>query len=148
MRPKAAMLEFACTSDTFRPVAHDRVRWLDQEKDFALFRAIRVPIEPPTREEWDSWHQGGFRYCALVQNGEIVSVAAAWRRSEAAWEVAAVWTHPDFRGRGHAKAVCSFVTSYILNSGRIATCGTREDNAPMIRVVEALGFERSGGGGQ
>jgi ribosomal protein S18 acetylase RimI-like enzyme len=137
------MVGFSCTRDTFKPVAHGTVRWLDQDKDFPLFQAIRVSLEPPTRAEWDEWHTEGYQYCAIVENGEIVSVAAALRRSESAWEVAAVWTHPDFRGRGYAKAVCSFVTAYILDTGRVATCGTRENNAPMIGVVKALGFERT-----
>ena len=51
-------------------------------------------------------------------------------------------TREGYRGKGYAKAVCSFVTAHILASGRSATCSTRADNTSMLRVATALGFRR------
>jgi len=36
--------------------------------------------------------------------------------------------------------VCLYVLQYILNSGKKATIRTKPHNAPMLRVMEKLGF--------
>lgn len=141
MSKETTYIAFECTQETFKPVAHDMVGWLDPDRDLHLVQAIFE--NPPSREEWDDWHKQGYQYCAIVTDGSIVSIAAVWKYSESAWETAAVWTKEEFRCQGYAKAVCSFVTSYILNCGRKATCSTRKTNVPMIRVAENLGFHRT-----
>ena len=144
MSKETTYIEFVCPQETFKPVAHDMVRWLNQDKDLHLVQAIfEKGQEPPSREEWDDWHKQGYQYCAIVKDGRIVSIAAVWKYSESAWETAAVWTKEEFRCQGYAKAVCSFVTSYILGCGRKATCSTRKTNVPMIRVAENLGFHQT-----
>jgi predicted GNAT family acetyltransferase len=69
-------------------------------------------------------------------------MAAVWRYSEVAWEVASVYTRPEVRGRGYAKAVVAFVTTAILGAGKRATCSTASDNRAMQRVAERVGFQR------
>lgn len=135
---------FVCNKETFKPVAYDMVRWLDQDKDFQLFRDMNMnpSVEPITREEWDDAHKQGYHFCAIIKDNRIVACAAVWKYSESSWEVAAVGTKKEFRCRGYAKAVCSFVTSYILNNGRQATCHTEENNIPMIKVLESLNFKK------
>ena len=54
--------------------------------------------------------------------------------------VAAVSTASAFQRRGYGKAVVSFITHGILDAGRVAFCQTREDNLPMIRTAESVGF--------
>ena len=134
----------SCTPETFAPVDYSGVRWLDMDADYPLMREVWEVRgnRPPAREEFRAWRDGGYQYCAIVEDGKILSIAASWSRSPSAWELAAVWTREEARGRGYAKAVCSFATAHILANGRIATCGTRRNNLPMIRVAESIGFRR------
>lgn len=134
-----------CTGETFRPVGHEEVRWLDQEGDLALYGEAfyrKIGAEPPSRADWEAWHQEGYRYCGLVRGQIILARAAVWSCSETAWELAAVLTQPDHRGRGYARSVCSFATSQILAAGRTATCHTALANTAMLRIAERLGYRR------
>ncbi len=67
-------------------------------------------------------------------------MAAIWRYSNEAWELAAVSTRPEFRQRGYGQSVASFVTAAILGQGRLATCLTAGDNTAMRRTAESIGF--------
>ena len=73
----------------------------------------------------------------------LVASAAVWTCSPAAWELAAVHTQIGYRRRGYARAVCSFATAHILAHVATATCTTRADNTPMLRLAAALGFRRT-----
>ena len=112
MSKDATDVEFVCTNETFRPVSHDIARWLDQDEGFHLVRAWmkEQKFGPLLREEWDEWHKD-CRFCALVQDGKIASLAHAWKSCESTWIVASVYTKEECRRQGYAKAVCSLVTS-------------------------------------
>ena len=137
-------VELICTAETFRPVNHAAVRWLDPDTDLSLWQqtAREMGAESPSREDLTDWHQQGYRYCALVRGDLMMAKAAVWTYSDTAWELAAVSTLPDQRGRGYAKTVCSFATAHVLDSGRMATCHTAKMNTAMIRVAESLGYCR------
>jgi ribosomal protein S18 acetylase RimI-like enzyme len=139
-----ALIGLVCTADTFRPAGQEEVRWLDRDEDLALFEQLSIAVgaDPPSWEEWKSWHQQGYRYCGVAGGKAIVAKAAVWTRSDTAWEVTAVLTHPACRSRGYAKAVCSFATASILEAGRTATCHTHATNSAMLRVAESLGYAR------
>lgn len=130
-----------CTKETFQPWPSTIVRWLDWEEDFAVARNSGWQDPPLSRQEWEQARAQGFAYAAAFKGDRIVAVAAVWRRSDYEWEVAAVGTNPEFRRHGHGRTVVSFVTAYILDSGRVATCGTRADNVAMIRTAESVGFQ-------
>jgi RimJ/RimL family protein N-acetyltransferase len=133
-------VELTCTSTDFRPAATSCVRWLDWEQDFALAQAFWPPEFPLTPEIWAEARDLGYHYCAIVEDGQIASVAAEYRCADEAWMVAAVMTATVFQRRGYAKAVVSFVTQEILDAERTAFCLTRQDNLPMIRTAESVGF--------
>lgn len=76
----------------------------------------------------------------LFENGVPVARACVEKYSEDTWEVADVRVVRNFRNRGYAYDVCSFVLQYILNNGKNATIRTEEDNSAMKRVIEKLGF--------
>lgn len=134
-------VQLECTPDTFTPLLDLRVRWLDREADLHLLGELWLKHGVSmTEKDWQGVFDQGFRYCGIVENGVVVAVAAVWTYSPTAWELAAVQTVEARRGRGYSKAVCSFVTAYILNNGRLATCSTRADNVAMLRVAAALGF--------
>jgi predicted GNAT family acetyltransferase len=118
------------------------VRWLDWDLDFSLAQAMWPEALPLTRATWDEARALGYRYCGAIEQGYIRAIAAVWRYSEMAWEVAAVRTLPEARRQGYAKAVVSFVTAHILDAGKRATCTTGEDNLAMQRTAESVGFCR------
>ena len=141
---RGKLVKLVCTVEQFRPCSTARVRWLDWDRDYSLAEAFWPVQFPLTRKIWDEAREMGYRYCAIVEEGRIASLAAEYRYSDDAWMVAAVGTAPEYRRRGYAKAVVSFVTGGILRAGRLATCSTREDNMAMIRTAESVGFRLEG----
>ena len=138
-----AHVELTCTLDDFRSAPTSHVRWLDWEQDFALAQAFWSLEYPLTSKIWAEARDLGYHYCAIVEDGQIASIAAEYRCADDAWMVAAVRTAPAFRRRGYAKAVVSYVTQGILDAGRVAFCQTHADNLPMIRTAESVGFRIS-----
>ena len=132
-------IEYECTPTSFQPVQRHPVRWLDWEQDYSLVQEF-WPEQTP--EGWQEAWAEGFQYCAVIEQGRIQAMAAIWRYSEAAWEVASVYTRPEARGRGYAQAVVSVVTTAILNAGKRATCSAAADSPAMQRVAEKVGFQR------
>ena len=118
---------------------------IDQDGDLLLYQEAfyrQIGAEPPSREDWEEWHQQGYRYCGLVRGQTIIARAAVWAYSDTVWELAAVMTQPDHCGHGSARAVCSFATAQILAAGRTATCHTYQTNTAMLQVAASLGYRR------
>lgn len=135
------MISFVCSKQDLIPVDDAGIRWLDLAADYALVKAYwRARGQELSRDTWAQAHASGYRYAALVREGQILSCAAAWRYSDEAWEVAAVGTLEGFRRQGYATRVVAFVTAYILVSGRVATCHTDEDNLAMRATARRAGF--------
>ena len=127
-----------CVPDTFRPCQPHAVRWLDVEADYPLARAFwTIPI---SSEDWRGFRDEGYQYCAVTDDKKIISIAAVWRYSDAAWELAAVSTLPEFRRRGYGQSVASFVTAAILGQSRRATCLTAADNVAMQQTAKSVGY--------
>ena len=51
-------------------------------------------------------------------------------------------TLDGFRRKGYAKRIVSFVTAYILASGRLAMCSTDDGNIAMIATARRVGFQK------
>ena len=139
MNPQPHVL-YECTNETFQPRMPHPVRWLDWYEDYELARTMWPESLPLTRETWLEARELGYTYCGAIAGGEIEAIAAVWRYSETAWDVAAVRTRTESRRCGYARSVVSFVTAYILASGRLATCSTNRDNLAMQRTAESVGF--------
>jgi len=56
-------------------------------------------------------------------------------------EVSAVCTHPDFRGKGYAKACMLHVMRLILDNGFIPFLHVLTSNRTAIQLYESIGFE-------
>ncbi|MCW5848613.1 MAG: GNAT family N-acetyltransferase [Anaerolineae bacterium] len=137
-------IEYECAPSDFRPYGGDPVRWL-AEADYPLVRAVwpaAAPWPATTPESWLAAQALGFQYAAVILGGQIQALAAALRCPGPVGEVWQVYTRPEARGRGYAKAVVSFVTAAILDAGQRARCSTAHDNHAMQRVAESLGFQR------
>ena len=120
------------------------IRWLDPARDLDAFvqhLRDRDPNYALSHETWKGWADSGIDYCGLFKGGIIVARAAVERYSAEAWETADVRVISAERGKGYAKQVCHFVTAFILDSGKRATCRTEEDNKAMRHIIHALGFE-------
>lgn len=89
---------------------------------------------------WDEIYNEGTQYCVLFVDSVPAARACVEKYSADAWEVADVRVARPFRNRGLAFDVCSCVLQYILDYGKTATIRTEEDNTPMQRVIEKLGF--------
>ena len=118
-----------------------RVRWISDNELSLLNEHLSLCSQRLLDQEiWDSICSEGSIYCLLFENGVPVARACVEKYSEDTWEVADVRVVRNFRNRGYAYDVCSFVLQYILNNGKNATIRTEEDNSAMKRVIEKLGF--------
>lgn len=123
----------------FRPVAFERVRWLE-DKDYHYMR----DYAKFSRELWNSAKKEGYTYCAVIEEEKIIAMAAVWKYSEDKWEAAAVSTRKGYENKGLCKQAVSFVSDHILSEGKTATLTTAQDNLPMRKVAEALGYRLTG----
>jgi len=123
------------------------IRWLKMPEDYDLF-CEHLREKYPDREfpvdDWLNWEEKGTPYCGLIKNGKMIARAAAEKYLDDKWETADVRVWVAERGKGYAKQICYFVTKFILENGKIATCRTEEDNMVMQRVIYALGFHEIG----
>lgn len=95
-----------------------------------------------TAEEWKHLIiDEGTEYCCLFIDGKPIARTGVERYSDIAWEAADVRVVNEYRGNGYAKQIVSFVTRFILDEGKIATCRTTEDNIAMQKVILSLGYK-------
>lgn len=95
------------------------------------------------REEWfngKTQDENWIDYVIIIDN-RIVSRSSVWKYSEDKWEVAAVHTLPEFRGKGYGTQVVSCCSDYIISNRKTATCTTDEANIPMRKLAEKIGFK-------
>jgi GNAT superfamily N-acetyltransferase len=97
-----------------------------------------------TTAHWKDAENFGYRFGAYIKDGRIESLAGAirWSENSAAWEVGAVQTREDAQRKGYGKQIVSFITKYILDSGKYATCNTQENNLAMQKTAVSVGFFR------
>ncbi len=81
-------------------------------------------------------------YYGIFINDELVSIANTYVRTKELWLVGSVYTKPEFRGRGYAKAVTSAVTEVAIKAGAKAALHVREGNIPAIKAYERIGYRR------
>jgi len=131
----------------FYPGKNVEIRWIKLPDDLYavhLFSKDREPDivfdESALFESFQKWSENGCTYCAAFADGDIVAMAAVEKYSDDKWETADVRVMRSERGKNYAKQICYFVTKFILDNGRIATCRTEEDNIPMQKVIHSLGF--------
>ena len=78
----------------------------------------------------------------LEAGGRVVSLCTHNARISDMVQIGSVWTPPELRGRGHARAV---VAGAVVAAGaRRAVLFTGEGNIPAQQAYRALGFERVG----
>lgn len=135
------MIYLECTQQDFIPGDYSGVLWLEPGRSYPLAQSYWSAFGQDLAEStWRQAHDYGYQYAAVLQHEKIIAMAGVWRFSDAAWDVAAVSTLESERRKGYGRRLVGFVSAYILQNGRLATCSANDDNAPMLAVARKVGF--------
>jgi predicted GNAT family acetyltransferase len=80
------------------------------------------------------------RYFGVREAGRLVAMAGERLQPDGLTEISAVCTDPDFRGRGHARALVRFLMHLIFADGRTPFLHVKPDNGAAVGLYQALGF--------
>lgn len=80
------------------------------------------------------------RYLGIrSSNGDLVAMAGERLKLRDFTEISAVCTHPEFRGRGHARALVCSLASHVLGEGKIPFLHVKSENGAKL-LYEKIGF--------
>ena len=109
---------------------------LDQFIEIKSLQGVKISkAEAIARLLSPHWH-----YYGAFLNNELVSMAGTYLKLPEIWVVGDVFTLPQHRNRGLAKAVTSAVTNDSLLSGAMTMLHVFEDNSPAIKAYKRLGY--------
>jgi ribosomal protein S18 acetylase RimI-like enzyme len=133
----------------------DRSRWIDQmicEASLAPPPVAPLPLGttdvPEMLELTAATEPGPFlpqtiqmgSYFGMRANdGRLVAMAGERLQSTAFSEISAVCTHPEFRGRGYARDLTSFLAAQILIAGKTPFLHVKSENGARV-VYQKIGF--------
>jgi ribosomal protein S18 acetylase RimI-like enzyme len=80
------------------------------------------------------------RFLGLREHGRLVAMAGERMWIDGFREVSAICTHPDVRGRGHARALTACVVNRMLAHGETPFLHVLSANEAAIELYRALGF--------
>jgi len=132
--------DMVCTEETFKPSENEHLATRLTTSHVELFREYMKSrsTELTLQEAQDLITKRA--YYAVILDNEIVSAAAACVKLPEIYIVCDVYTKPEFRKRGYARAVTSAVTKRAVASGAIAHLCVEVSNEPAIRVYNRLGY--------
>jgi ribosomal protein S18 acetylase RimI-like enzyme len=85
------------------------------------------------------------RYVGLRSpKGRLMAMAGERMTADAFTEISAVCTHPDFAGRGLARALVAYVLARLVSEGRFPILHVKTGNDIARGLYEKLGFRVSG----
>jgi len=79
-------------------------------------------------------------YSGIIQDGRLAAMAGYRMQPEEYVEISAVCTHPDYAGRGFAKALLLAKTTEIIKAGKIPFLHVRRNNVRAIDLYKANGY--------
>ena len=138
-------IKFKCTKDSFRGSSHNCVMEFDAYENFEQLSEFYVSFDKNLIFSKEEYFKGGIPYdmwddYVIWDNGKIVSRAAIWKYSQTKWEVAAVSSLPEYRGKGYGEMLVGHCTAIILSHGKVATCTTNDTNIAIRGLLEKVGF--------
>ena len=108
-----------------------------ETSDLPDMLALAALTEPgPFRERTASLG----RFVGIRVKGRLAAMAGRRLCPGNFTEVSAVCTHPDFRGRGYARALVTAVSRNIHDEGRVPFLTSFEANSGAIRIYQQAGF--------
>ena len=108
----------------------DRSRWIDQ---MICETSLDLPPVAPLPLGTGSYF--GIR----ASDGRLVAMAGERLQSTAFAEISAVCTLPEFRGRGYARALVTFLAAQILAAGKTPFLHVKSENEAKV-VYQKIGF--------
>ena len=130
------LLQMLCSTKPDVPQLDESIQPLGP-RDFAEMVALAKLTEPgPFREGTPTL--GGF--VGIRIEGQLAAMAGQRLSPTGFTEVSAVCTHPDFRGRGFARALVASVARNIFEAGDVPFLTSFEANTGAVRVYEQVGF--------
>ena len=127
-----------------KSAGNSHIEWLT-ENDVVKFNEhlLLAGQKPITNELFrDMYRKGTARYCLLYNDNLPVARGAVEPLSEQTWEAADIRTAKDYRNKGFAKEILRFLSQYIIEHGKMATCRTEKDNIAMQRAIKSVGYKR------
>ncbi len=82
-------------------------------------------------------------FIGIKESGNLVAMAGERMRIEDMQEVSAVCTHPDYQGRGYARALVFEIARRIIQRGQLPFLHVRQDNVAGIASYKKVGFKES-----
>jgi ribosomal protein S18 acetylase RimI-like enzyme len=130
------LVQMVCAAVPSQPELAERIAPLGPA-DIAEMVALAKLTEPgPFRD--GTAMLGGF--VGIRVDGRLAAMAGQRLSPMGFAEVSAVCTHPEFRGRGFARALVAAVTRNIFAAGLTPFLTSFEANTGAIRVYEQVGF--------
>ena len=83
--------------------------------------------------------QMGSYFGIRASDGRLAAMAGERLQSTAFTEISAVCTHPEFRGRGYARDLTTFLAAQILASGKTPFLHVKSENGAKV-VYQKIGF--------
>src|SRR6202047_669244 len=133
----------------------DRSRWIDQmicEASLAPPPVVPLPLGTTDVSEMlaltaatdpgpflPQTIQMGSYFGIRAGDGRLVAMAGERLQSTAFAEISAVCTHPEFRGRGYAQALTTFLAAQIQAAGKIPFLHVKSENGAKV-VYHQIGF--------
>ena len=125
-------------AEHFRPAqASIAMRRLGESDVPAMLELVRLtqpgPFFPRTRMLG--------AYFGILEGDQLIAMSGERMKPPGYTEISAVCTHPDYRGRGLAKALITAVANLVVDRGETPMLHVFATNATAIAVYESLGFE-------
>lgn len=136
------MLRMSVTRESFRPVSQPAQPMLGAHVD--LLNRLYNAEGDPTHYRREHIVEGC--YWGVVDEERLVAVAGthAIGRTHGIAILGNVFTHPRFRGRGHATTVTSAVTAALLEQVDEVVLSVNPDNIHAVRAYDKLGYRQVG----
>ena len=109
---------------------------LGEENVPEMLELTALTVPGPFRQRT---HELG-RFIGIREGGLLAAMAGERLSLPGFTEVSAVCTHPDFRGRGYAKALVAATARGIFDRGETPFLTSFAANIDAIRVYESVGF--------
>jgi GNAT superfamily N-acetyltransferase len=137
---KRTFYNMICTEDTFSPNDKEELAVRLRPHHSELFLELRRSRGQTLNQEEAREILKKRRYYGVIVDGKLVSTASRYITLEEIHMIGDVYTRPEYRGRGYAKAATSAITREAIVSGAIASLHVEANNEPAIKVYRSLGY--------